>query len=264
MSAELQRLERRLYDRLPEQLEEERDAARRALLYGFPQQFALLRDRLVQFVEAAFAPTKLEAQLVIRGVYFTSGTQEGSPIDRVMGALARGFGLERKLLPAQHATGKSYFLTLPAGCQEAGLAGSTSSGAAARCPDRRGRGVRRRADLATLVWWSPGKHTPLPRSGVRRGPASDDGSRGRTGDLAAPCRPRVVFRARRDTGTAADTVPWSMRFGLYQGGRLEAASGAAPPHASRHLPAVAGELPEKSRQDVAVSQDECTRPSRRT
>jgi len=68
MSAELQRLERRLYDRLPEQLEEERDATRRALLYGFPQQFALLRDRLVQFVEAAFAPTKLEAQLVIRGV----------------------------------------------------------------------------------------------------------------------------------------------------------------------------------------------------
>src|SRR5207302_9820220 len=51
MSAELGRLERRLYDRLPERLEEERDAARRALLYGFPQQFALLRERLVQFVE---------------------------------------------------------------------------------------------------------------------------------------------------------------------------------------------------------------------
>src|SRR5215831_8842248 len=126
LSAELQRLERRLYDRLPERLEEERDPARRALLYGFPQQFALLRDRLVQFVEAAFAPTKLEAKLIIRGVYFTSGTQEGSPIDRVMGALARGFGLERKLLPAQHATGKSYFLTRflrEVVFQEAGLAG---------------------------------------------------------------------------------------------------------------------------------------------
>ena len=94
-------LERRLYDRLPERLEEERDAPRRSLLYGFPQQFAMLRDRLVQFVDAAFAPSKLEAKLVIRGVYFTSGTQEGSPIDRVMGALARGFGLERRLLPAQ-------------------------------------------------------------------------------------------------------------------------------------------------------------------
>ena len=38
---------RRLYERLPERLEEERDPARRALIYGFPQQFALLRDRLV-------------------------------------------------------------------------------------------------------------------------------------------------------------------------------------------------------------------------
>jgi type VI secretion system protein ImpL len=55
LSGELQRLERRLYDQLPERLEEERDATRRALLYGFPQQFALLRDRLVQFVEGAFS-----------------------------------------------------------------------------------------------------------------------------------------------------------------------------------------------------------------
>src|SRR5437867_11427153 len=126
MTAELQRLERRLYDRLPERLEEERDAPRRALLYGFPQQFALLRDRLVQFVEAAFAPTKLEAKLIIRGIHFTSGTQEGSPIDRVMGALARGFGLERKLMPAQHPSGRSYFLTRllrEVVFAEAGLAG---------------------------------------------------------------------------------------------------------------------------------------------
>src|SRR5262249_14652435 len=42
---------------------------------------------------------------------FTSGTQEGSPIDRVMGALARGLGLERKLLPGQTPSGRSYFLT---------------------------------------------------------------------------------------------------------------------------------------------------------
>ena len=61
MTAELQRLEKRLYDRLPERLEEERDPARRALLYGFPQQFTLLRDRLVHFIDAAFAPTRFES-----------------------------------------------------------------------------------------------------------------------------------------------------------------------------------------------------------
>src|SRR5262249_57918868 len=96
---ELQRLEPRLYDRPPERLEEEREPGRRALLYGFPQQFALLRARLVDFVENTFAPTKFEATALLRGVYFTSGTQEGNPVDRVMGALARDLGLERRLLP---------------------------------------------------------------------------------------------------------------------------------------------------------------------
>ena len=47
----------------------------------------------------------------VRGVYFTSGTQEGTPIDRVMGSLARSFGLERAMLPPQKSSGRSYFLT---------------------------------------------------------------------------------------------------------------------------------------------------------
>jgi type VI secretion system protein ImpL len=47
---------------------------------------------------------------MVRGVYFTSGTQEGSPIDRVLGTLARSFNLERKVQPPAAAAGKSYFL----------------------------------------------------------------------------------------------------------------------------------------------------------
>src|SRR5262245_39763618 len=68
LGAELQRLEKRLYERLPERLEEERDPGRRALVYGFPQQFALLRDRLVELVEATFAPTRFEAAPLLRGI----------------------------------------------------------------------------------------------------------------------------------------------------------------------------------------------------
>jgi type VI secretion system protein ImpL len=57
---------------------------------------------------------------MLRGVYFTSGTQEGSPIDRVLGALARSFRLERASgaagiagveAPAAAGSGKSFFLT---------------------------------------------------------------------------------------------------------------------------------------------------------
>ena len=47
----------------------------------------------------------------MRGVYFTSGTQEGNPIDRMMGNLARGFGLEHVVVAPSKASARSYFLT---------------------------------------------------------------------------------------------------------------------------------------------------------
>src|SRR2546429_9644141 len=81
-----------------------------------------------------------------------------------MSALARGFGLERKLLPAQHATGKSYFLTRflrEVVFQEAGLAGFDlkwerrrqwlQTGAVAAC------GVA--LVLATPLWWASSPQT---------------------------------------------------------------------------------------------------------
>ncbi len=269
MSAELQRLERRLYDRLPERLEEERDPTRRALLYGFPQQFAMLRDRLVQFIEAAFTPTKLEAKLIIRGVYFTSGTQEGSPIDRVMGALARGFGLERKLLPAQHATGRSYFLTRflrEVVFQEAGLAGFDlrwerrrqwiQTGAVAAC------GVV--LLLALLAWWvSSAKNTRyLAEVEGKFGEVQQQVTAVRAGarsDLAALLPTLSGVRNVAETPATADgSVPLSMRFGLYQGGRLETASDAAYRRMLQDtfLPSLASYLEQYLRQDVAASQDE--------
>jgi type VI secretion system protein ImpL len=269
LSAELQRLERRLYDRLPERLEEERDPARRALLYGFPQQFALLRDRLVQFVEAAFAPTKLEAKLIIRGVYFTSGTQEGSPIDRVMGALARGFGLERKLLPPQHATGKSYFLTRflrEVVFQEAGLAGFDlrwerrrqwiQTGAVAAC------GIV--LILATLAWWTSSTRNRRYLADVsgKFGEVQQQVTAVRAGarsDLASLLPTLSGVRTVAATPTNENgAVPLSMRFGLYQGGRLEAASDAAYRRMLQDtfLPSLASYLEQYLRQDVAASQDE--------
>ena len=269
MSAELERLERRLYDRLPERLEEERDAARRALLYGFPQQFALLRDRLVQFVESAFTPSKFEAKLVLRGVYFTSGTQEGSPIDRVMGALARGFGLERRLLPAQHASGRSYFLTRllrEVVFQEAGLAGFDlrwerrrqwlQTGAIAAC------GVV--LVLATLAWWVSAARNRryLAEVSGKFGDVQQQVTAVRAGarsDLASllPTLSGVASLAETPA-TLEGVVPWSMRLGLYQGGRLETASGAAYRRMLQDtfLPSLASYLEQYLRQDVAASQDE--------
>ena len=108
---EFELLEQRLLDRLMDRMQAERDPQQRAQTFTFPQQFATLRPVLAEYLERVFAASKYEEAPLIRGVYFTSGTQEGSPIDRVMGTLARAFGLERKVVPPQAASGRSYFLT---------------------------------------------------------------------------------------------------------------------------------------------------------
>ncbi len=119
-------LERQLQARVLERMQQERDLQRRALLYRFPQQFAAIGEVLGGFLNAVFAPTRYEEAALLRGVYFTSGTQQGSPIDRVMGALAATFGLDRKVLPPNAVSGRSYFITAllrELMFREAGLAG---------------------------------------------------------------------------------------------------------------------------------------------
>lgn len=108
---QFQVLERQLQVRVLSRMQQERDLQRRALLYRFPQQFAGVGQVLGDFLNEAFASTRYESQALLRGVYFTSGTQEGSPIDRVMASLAGAFGLDRKVLPANAGSGRSYFLT---------------------------------------------------------------------------------------------------------------------------------------------------------
>jgi type VI secretion system protein ImpL len=107
---ELGTLERRLYALLPGRLLEERDLQRRAAIYRFPQQLRATGPLLGNFLAAVFASGQARYTPYLRGVYFTSGTQEGSPIDRVLGTLARTFDLERKVQPPAPGTGKSFFL----------------------------------------------------------------------------------------------------------------------------------------------------------
>jgi type VI secretion system protein ImpL len=107
---EFAHLERRLYGLLPGRLQEERDLQRRAAIYRFPQQFRGLGPLLGAFLQGAFGAGWRGEPPLLRGVYFASGTQEGSPIDRVLGTLARSFNLERKVQPPHVGSGKSFFL----------------------------------------------------------------------------------------------------------------------------------------------------------
>ncbi len=101
----------RLNDRVIERLQAERGPEQRARIAGFPAQFASLETPLGAFVQAAFGGSRLEPAPFLRGVYFTSGTQEGSPIDRLTGALSRSFGLDpRRPAAVMGQKGRSYFL----------------------------------------------------------------------------------------------------------------------------------------------------------
>ena len=59
----------------------------------------------------AFSGSRFEQPPLLRGLYFTSGTQEGSPIDRVLGAMSRTLRpRSASILPPAASSGKSYFI----------------------------------------------------------------------------------------------------------------------------------------------------------
>jgi len=120
-------LEIRLNQCLIERLQTEQDRERRAVIYAFPQQWGVLRETLHDFLQQTFAQAGDAQRPFLRGVYFTSATQEGTPIDRAMGALARALGLEGRVVQPARPSGKTFFVTRmlkDVVLGEAGLAGT--------------------------------------------------------------------------------------------------------------------------------------------
>ena len=110
-AADFAALEQRLNAAMLARIHEERDLQRRAAIYRFPQQFRAVGPLLCDFLAQAFGTQVNHRPIQLRGVYFTSGTQEGNPIDRVLGTLQRTFRLERGAGAARGASGKSFFIT---------------------------------------------------------------------------------------------------------------------------------------------------------
>jgi type VI secretion system protein ImpL len=109
---EFRALVARLDEQLLGRLQEERGADQRSMIAGFPAQVASLEKPLAAFVQEAFGGSRLDRAPMLRGFYFTSGTQEGTPIDRLTGSLSRAFGLDQRRLPSlRPVQGRSYFLS---------------------------------------------------------------------------------------------------------------------------------------------------------
>ncbi|MBC7944271.1 MAG: type VI secretion system membrane subunit TssM [Burkholderiales bacterium] len=230
---ELSALEQRLNERLIDRLQQERDPQKRALIYTFPQQFAAIREPLADFLDQVFSPSRFEEKPLLRGVYFTSGTQEGSPIDRILAGLGRALRLDRKVLPSNRPTGKSFFLTRllrDVIFQEAGLAGTNL------------RWERRRAALqwsalalagiitatAAAAWWLSYTRNKAYITSVQAN-VNDISKQVEavrvTGD-ADVVKLLPILKSVRDLSDAphGPDAPWDMGLGLYQGDKLEAAS----------------------------------------
>ena len=131
LPAEFDALMARLNERLLVRIEHERDYRRRTKVFAFPQQVAALRDALVQFVNDVFTSTRFDSRVLLRGVYFTSGTQEGTPIDRLLGTIGRSFGVASEMVSPTPGRGKAYFvgtLLKDVVIGESGLAGVNTRG----------------------------------------------------------------------------------------------------------------------------------------
>jgi type VI secretion system protein ImpL len=93
--------------RVPFRLREERDLARRGIVFGFPHRFAPLLRVLGGVTEAVMRTGRLEMRALLRGAYLTSATQEGSAADRLSGGLSRALGVAPA---APSGRGKAFFI----------------------------------------------------------------------------------------------------------------------------------------------------------
>jgi type VI secretion system protein ImpL len=167
---EMDALIARLNDGLVDRLQDEPNPTARVQIFGFPSQVASLKQPIYDFLTRIFEPTRYHSNATLRGFYFTSGTQEGTPIDQLIGALARSFGAQHAGFARYSGQGKSFFLTNLLTKVIFGEAGWVSTNRAAT---RRGTILKTGAGalLAVVclilvgVWWvSYGRNSSLIRS----------------------------------------------------------------------------------------------------
>ncbi len=228
----------RLYKGLPDTLAAEPDAEQRALAYLLPQQFAGLRALLAHFLSDVFASSRFESSLMLRGVYFTSGTQSGQTFDQVAGQLKRYLKIDgihassgaHSPAPGQ---GRSFFLhdlLKKVIFSEAALAGRnlkwehryrvvqwTAYGAisAVLLALLAGMAISYRNNVAYLAQVEA--EVPVVQKLGR------DTRITQPGDVRSVVPYMSALQALPAAGGLdTDNPPWSYRFGLYQGGKVQA------------------------------------------
>lgn len=242
---------RRLNNWSLKRIQEERDTNRRGIILCFPQQITILKPLITAFLREIFGASRYEKEPFLRGVYFTSGTQEGTPIDRVMGLLASVYGMDRQGFPVFRGRPKSFFINrvikeviFP----EAELAGLD--------PKLERRRVRVRwavyTGLILLVLGSASLWIISYMSNARAIAQVEEKIQQYRQVSAQPVTDEAsgikLIVGRLDMLNAARDVyrdlPWTMGFGLYQGSKIQAAVNDVYEQrlVSDLLPVIAGRL----------------------
>ena len=108
---EMKVLQEALEKRMTERIADDLSLPQRAAVFRFPSQLDALTPPLKVLVEAIFGESRYEESPWLRGIYFTSATQEGSPIDRMVAGIAGALGLSSPLPePRRHGEKRSFFL----------------------------------------------------------------------------------------------------------------------------------------------------------
>jgi type VI secretion system protein ImpL len=226
---------------LVDRLQEEATPSAKVQVFGFPSQMAALKKPIFDFLNQIFEPTRYHSNATLRGFYFTSGTQEGTPIDQLIGALSRSFGAQQVAAAQYSGLGKSFFLT--------NLLTEVIFGEAGWVSTNRGA-VRRAAIIKTLaysglvlacvglgtVWWiSYGRNSNLTGE-TYQSVVKYKSIAGLVRDETVVAdndfrrvAPTLYHLRTMPTGYAArnDSVPTLSTFGLSQFDRLKSASGSA-------------------------------------
>jgi type VI secretion system protein ImpL len=222
---EFDELMERLNERVLARVEDDRDVRRRTRVFAFPQQMAALREPLAAFVNDVFGSSRFDRQVLLRGVYLTSGTQEGTPIDRLMSAMGRGFGLAADAVSPAPGKGKAYFverLLKEVLIGESGLAGVDKRGEVAKAAIHLGAyaAVALVAVLGVGAMVVSHQRTQSYLASVAEALAAFE-KVPVAPPSASPDRIAArlsAVRALNDTANQYEAdVPWGMRWGLYQG-----------------------------------------------
>lgn len=223
------RLADRTEQRALRRMGDERRIEGRGKIYEFPQHFEMLRDNLARFVSLVFTANVYAETPMLRGCYFTSGTQEGRPIDRLMGSMAQAFGMQQAVAGQQQVEARSYFL---------GNLFNKVIFADRELARRSSKHVRK---AAIIKWAGAGGIFAtaiglcvLPARSMRAnqavlaavdGAVDDVEEEGadQTSPVATVERIQPIYESQAEIhGYEHESRPFKLRWGMYQGGALEA------------------------------------------